>query len=357
MLSTFGAYYTLDLTCHELRQHGRLIHLEPRVFDCLAYLVQHPDRMVAKEELMEQLWPQQFVADESLTTCVAQVRKALGDTGQTQRYIQTIRRRGYRFIASVTVGPLAETEAPGSPPALAGPLAGADLDLDGAGSPPGAGAATPAPARVGRAPGPGTPDAERRQLTVLSCDLVDATALVTQLDPEDLREVVRAYHAACAAVIQRFDGHIAQLLGAGLLVYFGYPQAHEDDAQRAVQTGLGLVEALATLKARLEHDQGIDLAVRVGIHTGLAVVGALGEGERQEQLALGETPHIAACLQSLAAQDTVVISAATHQLVRGLFACQALDVPLLPGVGAPLSVFRVLRASAAQSRFEVAVRS
>src|SRR5262249_31844107 len=208
---------------------------------------------------------------------------------------------------------------------------------------------------LGRTPGPGTPDAERRQLTVLSCDLVDATVLATQLDPEDLREVVRAYHAACAAVIQRFDGHIAQLLGAGLLVYFGYPQAHEDDAQRAVQTGLGLVEVLATLKARLEHDQGIHLAVRVGIHTGLAVVGALGEGERQEQLALGETPHIAACLQSLAAQGTVVISAATHQLVRGLFTCQALDVPLLPGVGAPLSVFRVLRASAAQSRFEVAV--
>src|SRR5262249_12464465 len=112
MLYTFGDHYILDLTCHELRQHGRLIHLEPRVFDCLAYLVQHPDRMVAKEELMEQLWPQQFVADESLTTCVAQVRKALGDTGQTQRYIQTIRRRGYRFIAPVTVGPLAETEEP-----------------------------------------------------------------------------------------------------------------------------------------------------------------------------------------------------------------------------------------------------
>src|SRR5262249_19524279 len=194
MLYTFGDHYILDLTCHELCQHGRLIHLEPRVFDCLAYLVQHPDGRVAKEERVEQLWPQQFVADESLTTCVAQVRKALGDTGQTQRYIQTIRRRGYRFIVPVTMGSLAETEAPDPPPAPAGLLAEASL---------------------GRTPGPGTPDAERRQLTVLSCDLVDATVLATQLDPEDLREVVRAYHAACAAVIQRFDGHIAQLLGAG----------------------------------------------------------------------------------------------------------------------------------------------
>src|SRR5262249_3590184 len=128
MLYTFGDYYILDLTCHELRQHGRLTPLEPRVFDCLAYLVQHPDRMVAKEELMEQLWPQQFVADDSLTTCVAQVRKALGDTGQTQRYIQTVRRRGYRFIAPVTVGPPAVTDVPSPPPATPGPPVGSSLD-------------------------------------------------------------------------------------------------------------------------------------------------------------------------------------------------------------------------------------
>jgi hypothetical protein len=103
---------------------------------------------------------------------------------------------------------------------------------------------------------PPTPDAERRQLTVLFCDLVDSTALSTQLDPEDLREVVRAYQATCAEVIQRFEGHIAQYLGDGLLVYFGYPQAHEDDAQRAVRAGLGIVEALATLPPRLEPRQG-----------------------------------------------------------------------------------------------------
>src|SRR5215471_18902255 len=137
MLYTFGDYYILDLTCHELRQHGRLIHLEPRVFDCLAYLVQHPDRMVAKEELMEQLWPQQFVADDSLTTCVAQVRKALGDTGQTQRYIQTVRRRGYRFIAPVAVQPQAEMDAKNSsttnPPMLTEQH---DLDQADAGAPP-----------------------------------------------------------------------------------------------------------------------------------------------------------------------------------------------------------------------------
>ena len=114
---------------------------------------------------------------------------------------------------------------------------------------------------------PPSPEAERRQLTVLFCDLVDSTALSTKLDPEDLREVVRAYQAACAEVIERFNGHIAQYLGDGLLVYFGYPQAHEDDAQRAVHTGLGMVEAMDTLNRRLEQRQGLRLAVRLGIHT------------------------------------------------------------------------------------------
>jgi class 3 adenylate cyclase len=107
-------------------------------------------------------------------------------------------------------------------------------------------------------------DAERRQLTVMFCDLVDSTRLSGQLDLEDLREVVRAYQSTCAEVIQRFDGHIAQLLGDGLLVYFGYPQAHEDDAQRAIQTGLGMVEAIGTLNTRLEQEQGIRLAVSIG---------------------------------------------------------------------------------------------
>jgi class 3 adenylate cyclase len=198
-------------------------------------------------------------------------------------------------------------------------------------------------------------DAERRQLTVLFCDLADSTTLAGQLDPEDLREVIQAYQATCAEVIQRFDGHIAQYLGDGLLVYFGYPQAHEDDAARAVRAGLSMVEALGTLNARLGRDRGIRLAVRVGIHTGLVVVGALGGGDRHEHLALGETPNIAARLQSLAAPDTVVISAATHQLVQGLFTCQALSTPTLKGVAQPLVVYHVRGTSEAQSRFEVAI--
>ena len=144
---------------------------------------------------------------------------------------------------------------------------------------------------------PHAPDAERRQLTVLFCDLVDSTRLAGQLDPEDLRQVIRTYQATCAAVIQRFAGHIAQYLGDGLLVYFGYPQAHEDDAARAVHTGLAMVEAIATLNTDLVRDRRVRLAVRVGIHTGLVVVGEMGGGDRPERLALGVTPNLAARLQ------------------------------------------------------------
>src|SRR5262249_25117035 len=119
---------------------------------------------------------------------------------------------------------------------------------------------------------PSTPDAERRQLTVMFCDLVDSTKLSSQLDPEEYRDVVRAYQSACTEVIQRYDGHIAQLLGDGLLVYFGYPQAHEDDPYRAVCTGLGILAAMEDLNSRLQQAKGIQLAIRVGIHTGLVVV-------------------------------------------------------------------------------------
>jgi TOMM system kinase/cyclase fusion protein len=197
------------------------------------------------------------------------------------------------------------------------------------------------------------PDAERRQLTVLFCDLVDSTVLASRLDPEEWREVVRAYQETCAKVIARYEGHIAQYLGDGLLVYFGYPSAHEDDAQRAVRAGLGMVEAVRVLTTRIEREKGIQLAVRIGIHTGLVVVGEIGASGRHEQLALGDTPNVAARLQGLAAPDTVAISAATHRLVQGYFTMAALSPQVLKGVAAPVPVYRILGASTAQSRLDV----
>ena len=164
--------------------------------------------------------------------------------------------------------------------------------------------------------------------------------------------MVRAYQETCAKVIARFEGHIAQYLGDGLLVYFGYPQAHEDDAQRAVRAGLGMVEAMGPLNTRLHEERGVSLAVRLGIHTGLVVVGEMGGGARQEQLALGETPNIAARLQGIAAPNTLVVSAATFQLLGGFFTCQSLGTPVLKGVAQPLVVYQVLYESTARSRLE-----
>ena len=197
------------------------------------------------------------------------------------------------------------------------------------------------------------PDAERRQLTVMFCDLVDSTKLSAQLDPEEYRDVVRAYQNVCTEVIQRYDGHVAQLLGDGLLIYFGYPVAHEDDPHRAVRTGLGIHNAMGDLNQGLLQAKGIQLAVRVGIHTGLVVVGAMGEAGRQEQLALGETPNIAARIQGLAEPNTIAMSEATYRLVQGYFEYQDLGAQTLRGVAGPLNVYRILRESGAQSRLDI----
>jgi class 3 adenylate cyclase len=153
------------------------------------------------------------------------------------------------------------------------------------------------------------PEAERRQLTVMFCDLADSTTLSQQLDAEDLRQVMRAYQATAAEAIAQYEGHIAQYLGDGLLVYFGWPVAHEDDPQRALYAGLGIVAAITTqLNVRLARENGVQLAVRIGIHTGPVVVGAVGAGGRHENLATGDTVNIAARLEGLAAPNTVVIS-------------------------------------------------
>jgi TOMM system kinase/cyclase fusion protein len=198
------------------------------------------------------------------------------------------------------------------------------------------------------------PDAERRQLTVLFCDLADSTRLAQQLDPEVLREVVRLYQATCVQVIHSFDGHVAQYLGDGLLVYFGYPRAHEDDAQRAVRSGLGLLAAMEKVNQALAAERGVQLMVRVGIHTGLVVVGEMGGGGRHEHLALGDTPNVAARLQSLAHPDTVVISEATSRLVRGFFTLHDRGTQTLKGVDTPVRVHQVMGESVAQSRLDAA---
>jgi predicted ATPase/class 3 adenylate cyclase len=196
---------------------------------------------------------------------------------------------------------------------------------------------------------PKADEAERRQLTVMFCDLVGSTALSERLDPEELRDVVRQYQQVCSLVIGENEGHIAQYLGDGLLVYFGFPRAHEDDARRAVRAGLGILEAVDKLNRIIQQERGISLAVRVGIHTGPVVVGRVGGGSRHEELAIGETPNVAARLQALAEPDTVIIGAATHRLVHRVFACESLGARALRGTSQPIGLYRVLAKAPAES--------
>src|SRR5438270_2390557 len=210
------------------------------------------------------------------------------------------------------------------------------------------------PAAVVTAPAPGAPaqaEAERRQLTVMFCDLVGSTALSTRFDPEDLRELIGDYHRVVAETVGRFDGFVAKYMGDGVLIYFGYPQAHEDDAERAVRAGLAVIEAVGRLRARE------NLSVRLGVATGLAVVGDLiGEGAAQERGVIGETPNLAARLQGLAAPNALVIAEATRRQIGGLFDLEDLGPQQLAGFADPQRAWRVLGESGEVSRFE-ALRS
>src|SRR6202023_3488658 len=190
-----------------------------------------------------------------------------------------------------------------------------------------------------------TTDAERRQVTVLFSDLVGSTALSARMDPEDLREVISAYQKCVAETVQRFGGFAAKYTGDGVLIYFGYPQAHEDNAERAVRSGLELVAAVSDLKTHAP------LQTRVGIATGLVVVGDLiGSGASQEQAIVGETPNLAARLQGIAEPNSVVIAEGTRKLIGNLFELIDLTAKDLKGISGPVRAWAPLRASSAEGR-------
>jgi class 3 adenylate cyclase/tetratricopeptide (TPR) repeat protein len=199
---------------------------------------------------------------------------------------------------------------------------------------------------VPTATAPAPTDAERRQITVLFCDLVGSTALANRLDAEDLRDVIRTYHACCTEIVAKFDGSIAQYLGDGVMVRFGYPKAHEDDADRAVRCGLDMIKAVAALKVPNENK----LEVRIGIATGVVVVGDSSNSE------VGETPNLAARLQSLAQPGSIVIADGTKKLIGNLFDCRDMGTVAIKGYRDPIHTWHVLALSQVESRFD-ALRS
>jgi class 3 adenylate cyclase/predicted ATPase len=203
-------------------------------------------------------------------------------------------------------------------------------------------------------PAPGTPaaapasSAERRQLTIMFCDLVGSTELAARLDPEDLREIITAYHRTVSEVVARFGGFVAKFMGDGVLAYFGYPQSHEDDAERSVRAGLAIAEAVGRLRLPLAEK----LQVRIGMATGLVVVGdLLGSGSSQEQAVVGETPNLAARLQGLAEPNAVIIADATRRQVGALFEMRDLGLQALRGFSEEQRAWRVIGESGVESRF------
>jgi class 3 adenylate cyclase/energy-coupling factor transporter ATP-binding protein EcfA2 len=326
----------LDTDQYILYRAGQRIQLRPKAFQVLAYLLSHHDRVITKQELAEQFWPEQFITDAVVENTLKAARQAVGDNGRTQTIIQTLRGVGYRIVASV----MADFETP----AVDQPQERFEHAIKQE---------------------PGSPDeasfirphrsvAERRQLTVLLCDMVDPTALSSQMALEDYLDVIQVYQSTCAAVIQDLEGHIAQYHGEGFVAYFGYPMAHEDDAHRAIRAGLAVIDALQPLSRRLKQEVGMRLAVRLGIHTGLVIMGEIGDRERRESRAIGETPNLAARLQNLAEPDTVVISAATSRLVQGYFTLHELRGDTRKGLAMHEQLFRVIAPTGVQNRLEVA---
>src|SRR5262245_58685326 len=207
--------------------------------------------------------------------------------------------------------------------------------------------AAPAPTETATEPALGE-EPERRHLTVMICDLVGSTALSARLDPEDMRAVIDAYHAACARITRAYDGFLAEFRGDGILAYFGYPLAHEDDAERTVRAGLDIIAAVAQLDTRAAEP----LAVRIGIASGVVVIGDFGEGALRKHAVVGETPNLAARLQALAEPGTIVVAASTRRLLGDLFRLRDLGQHEVKGIAAPVAAWMVEGVSASESRFE-----
>src|SRR5262249_38547186 len=451
--------HALDVDRRELRRGAELIALEPQVFDLLVYLVRNRDRVVSKDDLLEVVWSGRIVSESTLTSRITAVRKAVGDSGEAQRLIRTLPRKGIRFIGTVreeetpTVAVearpvVAADQLPDKPSVVVLPFTnlssdpeleyladgvveeiitalsrirwlfviarnssfsykGRAVDLKELGNELGVpyvleGSVRNAGGRlrisaqlIDAAAGAhlwagqfdGSPEAvfelqdqvavgvaaaiesalqsagvhrsaelreqakardaisaERRQLTVMSCNLAESAALASRLDPEDLCELIAVYHRAIAEIVTRFEGFVAKHSADGALIYFGYPRAHEDDAERAIRCALTVADTVT----RLEPNE--ELRTHVGIATSIVVVGDPSDtGGLREGTVVGEAPSLAYRLQELAAPNSVLIADGTRRLVGELFEYHAVEVG---GIAGRVAAWQVLRPSVIASRFE-----
>jgi class 3 adenylate cyclase/tetratricopeptide (TPR) repeat protein len=333
------------------------------------YLLTHRDRVVSKQELCEQVWLEQFISDATLESTIAEVRRVLGSSGRTQQLIQTLRGRGYRFVAPVEMvdtappTPVTAVESQtGRPPATA-PAAAPET-------------ASPAPAFADSDAAPPLPkdpvsytppylaekiltsrsalEGERKQITVLFCDVVDSSWLAQQEDPEMLHQFMDQVLRLMAEAVHRYEGTVNQYLGDGLMALFGAPVALEDHALRAVQAALTIQETISGYAPQFQHDYGIEVRVRTGVNTGLVVVGRIGDNLRMDYTAMGNTTHLAARLQSMAEAGMILLSEATHRLVAGYVYSESLGPVEVRGQRTPVIVYKVTGRRRWRSRLEIA---
>jgi DNA-binding winged helix-turn-helix (wHTH) protein/class 3 adenylate cyclase len=319
MRYVFGEY-SLDTQRYELARAGVLIPLRPKVFQLLAYLITQRDRVVLKQELLEHLWPAQYVGDAALNCYIMAVRQALGDSGQRQQVIRTVRRRGYRFVAPVEEqesapraepprgGRLAAEEAPGREPACLSTTAAADPSC--AGTPP--------------------TDGEYKLVTVLCCGLAGAATLVARLGPEVLYRRMQTVFGLIQEVLQAYEGTLIHQASEGFTAVFGAPVAQEDHARRAVLAALTLHQRLREPSTLDEPTSEGIAAIGMGLHSGWVVVGSLGHDAQWHYTAVGDPTELATCLQHRAAPGTILLSAATSQVFKD-WAAHAPGEPSIAG--------------------------
>jgi class 3 adenylate cyclase/DNA-binding winged helix-turn-helix (wHTH) protein len=347
---------------------AEVIALPPKAFDLLHYFVTHPDRVVSKDELLDAVWPQAAVTEAVVRVTIGLLRKVLGDTVQTPRFIATMARRGYRFLAPVTVihpPEMVQATAPQQP---------------GAPAPRAPEAMRPAPRPVPstgehmlepvpeRAPLAYTPTAlaekirtsratltgERKQVTVLFADLKDSMALIRDLDPEAAQQLLDpALHAMMDAV-HRYEGTVNQVLGDGIMALFGAPIAHEDHAIRACYAALAMQAALGAYAEEVRRAHGLAMQSRIGLNAGEVVVRTIHNDLRMDYSAVGLTTHLAARLEQMAPPDTILLAAATVRLVEGLVRVKAWGPMPIQGLAEPVEVWELLGVSGRRRRLQTA---
>ncbi len=316
--------YELDAVFYKLRRDGVDLHIEPKVFDLLVYLAQRYNQLVSKEEIYAHLWPEQYVSDSALTYTIREARKAIGDSGRTQRVIKTIHGRGYRLIAAVE----------------------AHLDQPQMSS---------TPDETGLSEERSVAIAGRRQVTVLWGSMMATSTTRFPLDPEELHDILEQAQAAGRTTVNHYGGFILPQIGPGLLAYFGYPQANENDAHQAVRAGLSLVQTLQAISQELKQTESAILTIRVAIHTGIVVTAAPDTQTGNIVPASGVVSHIATQLGTLAESNTVVMSPDTARLVKGYFIATLLGEYFFEELSQPIAVYQVECESGVQSRLEAAM--